>query len=198
MADFVQKTVNKTAVRDLSVPIADVTSFNNLVQTVIDDNPFGCVGYTGSDGQPVAAIVRNREHYTAKVNFLDGEGTRVGTVSLQSPTNAAFEANTAEVRGNAALAAAMGGLAARNSPSETYYAQLKCHDPSGESKPFGLLLLPPVATTTSPSPGRASGSRPTRTMLSGTRCERLRRMPSPHWTKRGLPLPPSCKINLFA
>jgi predicted RNA methylase len=58
MADFVQKTVNKTAVRDLAVPIASVTSFNNLIQAVIDDNPFGCVGYTGSDGVPVAAIVR--------------------------------------------------------------------------------------------------------------------------------------------
>ena len=44
MADFVQKTVNKTAVRDLAVPIADVTSFNNLIETVIEDNPFGCVG----------------------------------------------------------------------------------------------------------------------------------------------------------
>jgi len=132
MADFVQTTVNKTAVRDLAVPIASVTSFNNLIQSVIDDNPFGCVGYTGADGQPVAAVVRNREHYTAKVNFLDGEGKRVGTVSIQSPTIAAFEANAAEVMGNAALEAAMGGEAVRNSPGETYYAQLKCHDPSGD------------------------------------------------------------------
>jgi len=132
MADFVQTTVNKTAVRDLAVPIASVTSFNNLIQSVIDDNPFGCVGYTGADGQPVAAVVRNREHYTAKVNFLDGEGKRVGTVSIQSPTIAAFEANAAEVMGNAALEAAMGGEAVRNGPAETYYAQLKCHDPSGD------------------------------------------------------------------
>ncbi|KAF5066020.1 hypothetical protein [Methanoculleus sp. MH98A] len=132
MADFVQTTVNKTAVRDLAVPIADVTSFNNLVQSVIDDNPYGCVGYTGADGQPVPAIVRNREHYTAKVNFINGEGKRVGTVSLQSPTITAFEANAAEVMGNAALEAAMGGEAVRNSPGETYYAQLKCHDPSGD------------------------------------------------------------------
>ena len=132
MADFVQKTVNKTAVRDLAVPIATVTSFNTLIQAVIDDNPFGCVGYTGSDGQPVAAVVRNREHYTAKVNFLDGEGKRVGNVSLQSPTIAAFEANAAEVLNNAALATAMGGEAVRNGPGETYYAQLKCHDPSGD------------------------------------------------------------------
>ena len=132
MADFVQKTVNKTAVRDLSVPIADVTSFNNLIQAVIDDNPFGCVGYTGSDGQPVAAVVRNREHYTAKVDFIDGEGKRIGTVSLQSPSIAAYEANASETMNNIALAAAMGGEAVRNSPAETYYAQLRCHDPSGD------------------------------------------------------------------
>ena len=132
MADFVQKTVNRTAVRDLAVPIVDVTSFENLIESVIADNPFGCVGYTGRDGEPVAAIVRNREHYTAKVDFIDGEGKRVGTVSLQSPTIAAFEANAAEALDNTALAAAMGGEAERNFAGETYYAQLKCHDPSGD------------------------------------------------------------------
>jgi len=133
MADFVQKTVNKTAVRDLTIPIADVTSFDNLIESVIEDNPFGCVGYTGSGGVPVPAVVRNREHYTAKVDFIDEEtGKRVGTVSLQSPTIAAFNANAAAVMGNAALATAMGGVAERNYAGETYYAQLKCHDPSGD------------------------------------------------------------------
>ena len=142
MADFVQKTVNKTAVRDLTVPIANVTSFDNLIETVIEDNPFGCVGYTGSDGQPVAAVVRNREHYTAKVDFIDEDtGKRVGTVSLQSPSIAAFNANAAAVMGNAALATAMGGVAERNFAGETYYAQLKCHNPSGVSHLPVLLLL---------------------------------------------------------
>ena len=132
MADFVQTTINKTALRDLTVPIADVTSFNTLVESVITDNPFGCVGYTTKAGETVPPIIKNREHYTAKVNFLDGEGKRVGNVSLQSPTIAAFEANAAEVLANAALATAMGGEAVRNGPGETYYAQLKCHDPSGD------------------------------------------------------------------
>ncbi|MDD3857440.1 MAG: hypothetical protein PHP43_05255 [Methanoculleus sp.] len=132
MADFVPTTVNRTAVRDLAVPIANVTMFNTLVQSVIDDNPFECVGYTTSGGQTVAAVVKNREHYTAKVNFLDDDGKRVGTISVQSPTIAAFNANASEVMNNAALAAAMGGEAVRNSPAETYYAQLKCHDPSGD------------------------------------------------------------------
>jgi len=107
MADFVQKTVNKSAVRDLAVPIATVTAFNTLVQAVIDDNPFGCVGHTGPDGQPIAAVVQNREHYTAKVEFIDGESKRLGTVSLQSPSIAAYEANAAEALANAALATAM-------------------------------------------------------------------------------------------
>ncbi|MFY1644069.1 hypothetical protein ACK11Z_10050, partial [Methanoculleus bourgensis] len=118
--------------RDLAVPIADVTSFNALVQAVIDDNPFGCVGYTTKAGETIAPVVRNREHYTAKVNFLDGEGKRVGNVSLQSPSIAAFNANAAEVLDNTALATAMGGDAERNFAGETYYAQLKCHDPSGD------------------------------------------------------------------
>ena len=133
MADFTQTTVNKTAVRDLTVPIADVTSFNALIESVIADNPFGCVGYTTKAGETIAPVVRNREHYTAKVDFLDGEGKRVGTVSLQSPSIAAFNANASEVLANTALAAAMGATdALRNGPGETYYAQLKCHDPSGD------------------------------------------------------------------
>jgi hypothetical protein len=133
MADFVPTTVNKTAVRDLAVPIATVTSFNNLVQSVIADNPFGCVGYTTKAGQTIAPVVRNREHYTAKVNFIDEDtGKRLGAVSLQSPSIAAYEANASEVLANTALAAAMGGVAERNNAGETYYAQLKCHDPTGD------------------------------------------------------------------
>jgi hypothetical protein len=132
MADFVQTTVNKTALRDLAVPIADVESFDTIIQAVITDNPFGCVGYTTRAGETIAPVIKNREHYTAKVNFLDGEGKKVGTVSLQSPSIAAFNANAAEVLDNAALATAMGGEAVRNGPGETYYAQLKCHDPSGD------------------------------------------------------------------
>ena len=133
MADFVQKTVNKTALRDLTVPIADVTSFNTLVESIIADNPFGCVEYTTRDGQTIAGVVRNREHYTAKVNFLNDAGKRVGTVSIQSPTIAAFEANAAEVLGNAAIKTAMGATdVVRDSSRETYYCQLKCHDPTGD------------------------------------------------------------------
>ena len=67
------------------------------------------------------------------MNFIDEQtGKRLGTVSLQSPSIAAFDANAAEVLANTALATAMGGVAERNNASETYYAQLKCHDTSGD------------------------------------------------------------------
>jgi len=133
MADFVQKTVNKSTIRDLTVPIADVTSFNTIIEGVIADNPFGCVGYTTRDGETIAPIVRNREHYTVKVNFVN-ETTykKVGTTSLQSPTIAAFNANASEAMNNTTLATAMGGVAERNFAGETYYCQLKCHDPTGD------------------------------------------------------------------
>jgi len=62
------------------------------------------------------------------VNYLDGEGKRFGNVSLQSPTISAFDANASKVLANTALATAMGGEAER----DTYYCQLRCHDPSGD------------------------------------------------------------------
>jgi len=42
MADFVQNSQTKNAVRTLARPIADVTTFNLIVQPVISDNPFAC------------------------------------------------------------------------------------------------------------------------------------------------------------
>jgi hypothetical protein len=40
MADFVQKTVTKTAVRELASPIVDVAAFTGIVQNVVSNNPF--------------------------------------------------------------------------------------------------------------------------------------------------------------
>ncbi len=45
MADFVQNAEVKSAVRTLTTPIEDVTTFNTIVQFLIADNPFGGVAY---------------------------------------------------------------------------------------------------------------------------------------------------------
>ncbi len=133
MADFVEKTVNRSAVRELSAPIASVTEFNNLIESVINDNPFECVSYTNRDGVLIAPVVRNREHYTGKVDFIDeATGKRIGVVSFQAPSIAALNAGAAAIMANTALATAFAGIAERKPDSESYYAQLKCHDPSGD------------------------------------------------------------------
>ncbi len=45
MGDFEQNSQTKSAIRELATPIADVTAFNTIVQSVITDNPFGGVAY---------------------------------------------------------------------------------------------------------------------------------------------------------
>ena len=45
MADFVQSSETKNAVRNLAAPISDVTTFDGIVQSVITTNPFECVDY---------------------------------------------------------------------------------------------------------------------------------------------------------
>ena len=45
MADFTQNTNVKSAVRKIAEPIADISAFNAIVQSVILNNPFGCVSY---------------------------------------------------------------------------------------------------------------------------------------------------------
>jgi len=42
MGDFVQQSIVKTAVRELTSPIANVTAFNTLVAGIISGNPWNC------------------------------------------------------------------------------------------------------------------------------------------------------------
>ncbi len=45
MTDVVEKSNTRTAARELTVPIADIATFDALVASVLNDNPFGCVDY---------------------------------------------------------------------------------------------------------------------------------------------------------
>jgi len=72
-------------------------------------------------------IIRNSTATTPRA-----PGKRLGVVSFQAPSIAALNASAAAIMANAALATAMGGVAERNLAGESYYCQLKCHDPSGD------------------------------------------------------------------
>jgi hypothetical protein len=131
MADFVEKTNVKTAVRELATPIEDVSTFDSIVQDVITDNPFGCVAWTeaGVTHQPVE---KNKEAYVAKVVYQDTNAKTVGTNSGKYNSIAGFNAGAAALLASAPLSAAYGGTPVRDPASETYSATLKCRDPNGE------------------------------------------------------------------
>ena len=131
MADFVQKTTVKSAVRKLAAPITDVAAFNTIVQSVLTDNPFACTAYE-SAGVNHAPVEKTKENYVAKVVYQDIDAKTVGTDSSKFNTIAGFNAGATALLNNTALATAHGGTAVRDTTNETYSATLKCHDAAGE------------------------------------------------------------------
>ena len=131
MADFVQSTNVKSAVRVLATPIADVAAFNTIVQSVLTGNPFACVAYMTA-GTTHAPVEKTRETYVVKIVYQDGDAKTVGTDSGKFNTIAGFNAGAAAYLASAAIATAHGGTAVRDMDNETFSATVKCHDPNGE------------------------------------------------------------------
>ena len=131
MADFVQKTTVKTAVRKLANPIEDVTTFNTIVASVLTDNPFECVAYMTA-GTNHAGVEKTKEYYVAKVVYQDNAANTVGNESGRYNTIAGFNAGAAAILANTALTAAHAGSPYRDTDNETYSATVKCHDVNGE------------------------------------------------------------------
>jgi len=131
MADFVEKTVTKTAVRALVTPIADVSTFDSIVQAVITANPFGCVPYT-QGGVTHPGVEKARENYVAKVVYQDALAKTTGTGNHRFNSIAGFNAGAAALLASAPIAAAHGGTSVRDPGNETYAATLSCRDPNGE------------------------------------------------------------------
>jgi hypothetical protein len=131
MADFIETSNTKTAIRELTSPIASVAAFDAIIADVLATNPWGCVDYV-QGGVTYDGVAKNRESYTVRVTYEDGEGSSVGTITARAPSVAAFDGTALEIMGNAALATAMGGTPVRDSDREAFSAQLRCHDAGGE------------------------------------------------------------------
>jgi hypothetical protein len=131
MADFVQSANVKSAIRTLAEPIADVATFNTIVQSVITDNPFGCGAYmTAGESHP--AVEQTREAYIAKMVYQDTDARTVGTGSHKFDTLAGFNAGVTALLAAAPVSTAHGGTVLHDLGSDTFSATLKCHDPNGE------------------------------------------------------------------
>jgi hypothetical protein len=131
MADYVQNTNVKSAVRKLAEPIADIAAFNTIVQNVITNNPFGCVSYM-SGGVNHPPVEKTKESYTAKFVFQDTLAKAIGRSSETYDTIAGYNDGIAAVLTNTANNTAHGGTPVHNAASDSFSATLKCHDPNGE------------------------------------------------------------------
>ncbi|MFA5296199.1 MAG: hypothetical protein WC382_11845 [Methanoregulaceae archaeon] len=131
MGDFVQKSITKTAVRELTAPIESITAFNTIVAAILSGNPWGCTAYEIA-GVAQSPVAKSREGYTARIEFEDNEAKIVGSVNARAPTVAAFNGAVTAVAADEALATAMGGDAIHVSEKDAFSATLKCHDANGE------------------------------------------------------------------
>ena len=131
MADFVQNSIVKTAVRELANPIADVSSFDTIVGSVITDNPFECIAYMTA-GVTHDPVEKTKETYTARLVYEDVDAKNVGTSSEKYNTIAGFNTGVAIIMANAPLATAHGGTATHDPDVDSYSATLRCHDANGE------------------------------------------------------------------
>jgi len=131
MADFVQNSTVKTAVRELANPIADVSSFDTIVGSVITDNPFECIAYMTA-GVTHDPVEKTKETYTARLVYEDVDAKSTGTSTEKYNSIAGFAAGVAILMANAPLATAHGGTAIHDPDEDSYSATLKCHDANGE------------------------------------------------------------------
>ena len=131
MADYIQNTNVKSAVRKLAAPIADIATFNTIVQSVINTNPFGCVSYM-SAGVNHPPVEKTRETYTAKFVYQNIEAKTIGRTAESYNSIAGFNDGIAAVIANSANNTAHGGTPIHAADADNFSATLKCHDPSGE------------------------------------------------------------------
>jgi len=131
MADFIQTSTSKNAVRELTSPIASVSAFNLIVQSVITDNPFACVAYMTA-GEAHDPVEKTRENYTAKIAYENVDAVNIGTASHRFNTIAGFNAGVTALLAATAVTTAHGGSALHNAENDTFSATLRCHDANGE------------------------------------------------------------------
>ncbi|HIH02991.1 MAG TPA: hypothetical protein HA263_03760, partial [Methanoregulaceae archaeon] len=60
MANFVSRSVVKSAVRTLTNPIADLAAFTEVVDDILTNNPFGCTSYESS-GETHQGVEKTKE-----------------------------------------------------------------------------------------------------------------------------------------
>ena len=135
-----------------------------IVQTVILNNPFGCVSYMSS-GTNHPPVEKTRESYTAKFVYQDSDAKSVGRATESYNTIAGYNAGITSVLANTANNTAHAGTPYHDADNDNFSASLKCHD--RQRRDVRRELLPPAGDRSRPTRTTRSGqpSRPGRTAL---------------------------------
>ena len=131
MPDFRVRPGTKRAYRRLKSPIADITAFDELVQSLILKNPLGCTPYYARQRrhQPVEKL---REMYTAKFEYRNSRQKRIGTSIEMYDSVEGYETGIASVISNMANIASHRGKVRHVKLADLFSVMLRCHDPDDE------------------------------------------------------------------
>ena len=100
MTDFTQTAVSMSAKRELTEPITDLTAFENIVASLINDET---IGLTKKETGSIS--------YTAKITYFNAAGDEAGKISLTAPSKTAYEDGISLLKGTEA-AETIGGVGA--------------------------------------------------------------------------------------
>ncbi|MGV8108284.1 hypothetical protein [Methanospirillum sp.] len=131
MADFVAKSSVKSAVRNLTTPLASKTVLNTIIGTILADNPWSCTPYV-SGGETLPAVQKSSESYSGKVIYENNDGKTVGTITVKAPSSGAFDTDISTILADSTLETAMGGTASHDSSEDSFTVTIKGHMANGE------------------------------------------------------------------
>jgi hypothetical protein len=130
MKYFKPKPGTRSATRILHTPFADITAFSRVVRSLVLTNPIGCTSYRSiKKVHPPLEIVR--EMYTAKFQYTNDKGKRIGTGQEMYDSVDGYELGIAAMISNMANIAAHRGRVRHIADADHFAVILKCHDPVG-------------------------------------------------------------------
>jgi len=131
MADFVPKSVVKSAEREFSSALGSKAALNTIIGDILADNPWGCTPYV-SGGDNLPAVTKSSEYYSGTIVYENNDGKQIGRIAVRAPTGAGFDTTLSTVLADSALETAMGGTGSHDSSEDGFSVTLKCHAANSE------------------------------------------------------------------
>jgi hypothetical protein len=131
MPDFRPRPNTKRSYHRLKTPITDIAAFTAIIRSLVYTNPLGCTSYH-SHLRAHPPIQKVREMYTAKFEYRNEKGKRVGTTIEMYDSVEGYETGIASVIANMANREAHRGKVKRLPSADLFSVMLKCHDPTDE------------------------------------------------------------------